>query len=100
MEIKIRQLWTNPDLLAGSNIVTQVKVSFIGEYRESELNWAINCEDLSDVIPYEDLTEELVAGWIENELLPEHLLAIKEEVDSPPVAQPSSENIFPWSEGE
>jgi hypothetical protein len=74
-----------------------------GEYSASVPNVIqFSTEDVTVFIPYEDLTEEIVVGWIKESLGEEGVLSIEASIQSqieaqknPPVTP--QETPFPWN---
>lgn len=100
MEVKIARMWTNPELSSETQVVTQVRALFIGEYGTAEWNWALDCEDLSSLLPFEQLTEEAVIEWVKTQMLPEQWQSMENSVDLPPIIQTTAVNNLPWEQGE
>lgn len=95
MNIKIVKVWTNPELSDTTEVITQVKAVFIGKYGTHELIQALDCNDLSSLSLYENVTEEQIGSWLTSQLLPEYLSYIKELVDTPPV-EVYTDKVLPW----
>lgn len=100
MEVKIAKMWTNPELSLDTQVVTQVRALFIGEYATAEWNWALDCEDLSNILPFEQLTEETVVEWVRTQMLPEQWQGMEDSVDLPPITVTPAGNNLPWEQGE
>jgi hypothetical protein len=95
MNIKITKMWTNPELSDVTEVITQVTVLFTGEHSTHEINFALDCEDLSNLSKYETLTEEQVANWVTTQLRPGELEYIETIVNEAPSIK--SNKVLPWA---
>ena len=94
MNIKITKMWTNPELSDVTEVVTQVTAVFTGEHSTYEINFPLDCDDLSNLTAYDSITEEQVSEWVTAQLHPDHLNYIETIINEAPAIIP--DKVLPW----
>lgn len=84
-----RQVDAYPTYESETDVVYNVHWVLLGVREDGEENYSssvygtqsISLEDMADFIPFEDLTNEIVVGWVESAMGEESVQSLKDSVD-------------------